>query len=278
LPRFLRKKKRVPSPLTPEIALVSPKQAVCFRLPVGIAFGSLLVAQLAWVVPTRFDSRSDAELIDRVQSLPMDRLATVFSAWEQKGKPDKTTRDRLSPFGKYSIMAGFQVGDQSASLELDYPFFGWHNLTNCYALRGWEVQSSKTLDTQLPGQHEGSTVEQSLARGLDEKAYLLYSIHDSAGRILKRPEKGPSSRWLQAHMLSPRGLNIHLCSLFGVQIGDDQVFSAEPEWFMPTLQIQVLVRGLKAPDEATKKQARLYFDSARDVLLRELSSSKESKP
>jgi hypothetical protein len=107
---------------------------------------------------------------------------------------------------------------------------------------------------------------------------LLYSIHDSGGRILKRPVKGPSRRWLQAHLLSPRGLNIHLCSLFHIDVAEQQVFSAEPEWYMPTVQLQIFIQGLQPLDEKQKKQARDYFDGVRNVLFQEMSRSPEITP
>ena len=273
LGRMFRRGKMPVSP--PELALASSATPVCFSLPVGLAFGLLAVTQAAWVVPTRFDTRSDAELVQRVEKLPFEKIEAVFSKWKATGI-DKPVRDRLSPFGKYSTVAAFEFLDHVASVEIDYPFFGWHNLTNCYSLRGWEVRSSATIETNLPGQPPGDTVEEVLTRGVDDRAFLLYSMHDSGGRILKRPEKGPSSRWLQAHMLSPRGLNIHLCSLFHIPIAEQQVFSAEPEWFMPTLQMQVFVQGLRPLDDASKAQVREYFDRARDVLLQELSAQGEN--
>ncbi len=113
---------------------------------------------------------------------------------------------------------------------------------------------------------------------MDGRAFLLYSSHDSEGRLLKRPGKYPGLCWLQAHLLSPRGLNIHLCSLFHIDIGEQQVFSAEPEWYMPTLQMQLFVQGLKTLDAKAMNQAHSYFDSARNSLLRELSRAPEIKP
>ena len=121
-------------------------------------------------------------------------------------------------------------------------------------------------------------MEQLLTKGVDEHAVLFYSSHDSGGRLLKRPGRYPGRRWLQAHLLSPRGLNIHLCSLFHIDIGDQQVFSAEPEWYMPTLQMQLLIQGLNTLDEKEMAQARTNFDRARSILLQELSPTPENKP
>jgi hypothetical protein len=145
-------------------------------------------------------------------------------------------------------------------------------------LRGWDVRSTKVLETLLVGQQTGDTVEQMLSKGVDGNALLLYSMHDSGGRILKRPAKGPSQRWLQAHLLSPRGLNIHLCSLFHIDVAERQVFSAEPEWYMPTLQMQMFVQGLRPIDEKLKEEARAYFDTARNLLFREMSRLPENQP
>jgi hypothetical protein len=77
-------------------------------------------------------------------------------------------------------------------------------------------------------------------------------------------------------MLSPRGLNIHLCSLFRIPVAERQVFSAEPEWFMPTLQMQVFVQGLKPLDPKAKEEVRRNFNRAREALLHELSTRGES--
>jgi exosortase len=268
-----RKKQTAPAGIAQPIPLASVP--VCFAAPVGAAFGLLLLAQTAWLIPTKFDNRSDAELVQRAEKLQPDRLANTFANWEKTGT-EKTVRERSSPFGKYSSLVGFRTGDKAISLEMDYPFFGWHNLTNCYALRGWDVKSTTTRETSLSDQQPGDTVEEILTRGVDDKGFLLYSIHDSGGRILKRPGKGPSKRWLQAHLLSPRGLNIHLCSLLGFDISEHQVYSAEPEWFMPTLQMQLFIHGLKPIEPKDMDLARSYFDDAREVLLRELSPSQGS--
>ena len=276
LRRWLPRKKRtarLPAPVAPLPAMAP----ACFSPPVAVAFGLLVLAQTAWLVPTKYDARSDTELVDRAQNLAFDRLSTDFTKWDKQGT-DKSVRDRSSPFGRYSILSGFNAGEHTTSLELDYPFFGWHNLTNCYALRGWDLKATTVHETLLPGQQPGDTVEQTLTRGVDEQALLLYSLHDSGGRILKRPGKGPNKRWLQAHLLSPRGLNIHLCSLFGVDVGENRVYSAEPEWAMPTLQMQIIVQGVTPIDPESMELARRYFDSAREILLRELSGSQEKQP
>jgi exosortase len=273
---FHRRKK--PAPAVEELspAPVSIGSAPCFSMPVAVAFGALVIAQMAWLVPTRFDTRSDSDLIDRGNALVFERVSAGCSGWEALGG-DKVVRERSSPFGRFSDFADFKVGNQLGKLELDYPFFGWHNLTNCYALRGWEVRSTKVVETELPGQQPGNTVIQSLTRGVDEHAFLLYSSHDSDGRLLKRPGKYPGRSWLQAHLLSPRGLNVHLCALFHIDIGEQQVFSAEPEWYMPTLQMQLLVQGLSTLDEKEMARARANFDHARSLLMQELSRDSEKK-
>jgi hypothetical protein len=275
--RLFRPRKRL-TPAAPPILPAHVGRVPCFSMPVAAAFGFLVLAQTAWFVPTKFDTRSDSELVERAQSLPFEKIAAGCSGWKMTGIETPPPRDRSSPFGKYSVLAAYEVEDQIAKLEIDFPFFGWHNLTNCYALRGWDVRSTKVLDTLLPGQQPGDTVEQFLTRGVDEQAYLLYSMHDSGGRILKRPGKYPDWRWLQAHLLSPRGLNIHLCSLFRIDISEQQVFSAEPEWYMPTLQFQVMVQGLKPPSEEQKEQARTNFDQVRNLLFQNLSRTPENKP
>jgi hypothetical protein len=78
-------------------------------------------------------------------------------------------------------------------------------------------------------------------------------------------------------LLSPRGLNVHLCALFHIDIAEQQVFSAEPEWYMPTLQMQLLIQGLSPLDEKEMARARANFDKARSLLMQELSSEPEKK-
>jgi exosortase/archaeosortase family protein len=195
LTRLFRRRKK-PARAVEELnpVPVSVGLALCFSTPVAIAFGALVIAQLAWVVPTRFDTRSDTDLIDRGNALAFERVSAGCSGWEALGG-DKVVRERSSPFGRFSDFADFKIGNQLAKLELDYPFFGWHNLTNCYALRGWEVRATKVVETDLPGQQSGNTVIQSLTRGVDEHAFLLYSSHGQGNiqaevgyrRICSRP-------------------------------------------------------------------------------------------
>ncbi len=60
-----------------------------------------------------------------------------------------TRRERDSTFGEHS-QAWTLAGDGvRAVVSLDYPFSGWHELTECYAAHGWSI-TSRSVDAPTP--------------------------------------------------------------------------------------------------------------------------------
>jgi exosortase len=54
-------------------------------------------------------------------------------------------RDRNSPFGQHSHTWYFENAPRRASFSIDYPFLGWHELSECYEAQGWRVVSRRTI-------------------------------------------------------------------------------------------------------------------------------------
>lgn len=52
-------------------------------------------------------------------------------------------RERGSSFGEFSQAWTLAADDALAVFSLDYPFVGWHELTECYASQGWTIASRK---------------------------------------------------------------------------------------------------------------------------------------
>ena len=58
-----------------------------------------------------------------------------------------TRRERNSTFGEHSQAWTLAGEGARAVVSLDYPFSGWHELTECYAAQGWSITSRRVDDS-----------------------------------------------------------------------------------------------------------------------------------
>jgi exosortase len=84
-----------------------------------------------------------------VQSRGLPELGREFvppptSDWRTLGF-ERVQRDRGSVLGERSQTWNFAFRDGRLVVSLDYPFVGWHELTECYRTQGWQVESRQML-------------------------------------------------------------------------------------------------------------------------------------
>jgi exosortase len=109
-------------------------------------------------------------------SLPQD-----LSGW-QRLEYATEHRDRSSDEGECSQIWRYRAGSVLAQVSLDYPFVGWHELTQCYEGRGWHIDERRVRDDESMAAIGGKIVEVDLSMPGGENGYLLFSLFDGQGR------------------------------------------------------------------------------------------------
>ncbi len=144
----------------------------------------------------------------------------------------------------------FRRGDTFASVALDWPFVGYHELVICYSVSGWHVHS-EAADPQ------GVThvnMDQP-----DGDGYLLFSQVDEAGRPVTTPA------------------SLDLESLRG-RIAGHLAIAKRTALSGPSYQMQVLMQSARPPTAEQRRAAdELYTDVRRELtrqLLAQLGGAK----
>ncbi len=163
----------VPAPVAAAAPHVPARlmRGVMFVATVLFAFFGL--GQLGWETSAQATPSSSSEeaMLRRSASLGRNTLPAELASWRlasfervrrSEQQPESVTWQYRSPYYK-------------ATVSLDYPFFGSHNVTDCYNLRGWKV----TQRTTTAAGYSKAT----LNRPFGETALLYYDIFDAEGTV-----------------------------------------------------------------------------------------------
>lgn len=108
----------------------------------------------------------------------------TIGEWALLPEGTKSTERTLS-FGSRSESFLYSNGKSIVQVSIDYPFYGFHDLNICYDFGGWQVAEIPTGDL-------GSTPEfpfnaSALSRGIDQKAFMVYSafLDDGQWKLFK---------------------------------------------------------------------------------------------
>jgi exosortase len=97
-------------------------------------------------------------------------------------------RGSESSFGEFSHEWHYRSGTTSATVAVDFPFRGWHELTHCYQSLGWSLKDRVVRTGKAPGGAEpGAWVEVLLERLPGRRATLIFAIDDQRGNDLEPP-------------------------------------------------------------------------------------------
>jgi hypothetical protein len=108
------------------------------------------------------------------------------SGW-QRTDYQLVRRDRGSAFGERSQTWSFERGDARAVVSLDYPFLGWHELGECYAMQGWQFLSRR-IDEQAD---RPPLVEIELRDARNNRSgLLLFALVDRTGTTVPPRRRG----------------------------------------------------------------------------------------
>jgi exosortase len=208
--------------------------------PVTAAYGALACANL-WLLWLVLSAPAPALDFD---TLGADALPARRGPWQRTGY-ETEVRDRHDQLGRFSQRWLYRAGPHNATVALDYPFPGWHELTICYRSQGWTVEERLVHVDEAAAQAGGPFVEVKLRKPPGRYAYLLFSGLDAAGRPLRPRDEG-----LRA------------------QVGARLFFLPQlhPSLRADTYQVQVLVPSYAPLTPAEQRQAQDLFQHARGLL------------
>jgi len=181
------------------------------------------------------------------------RPGATFTMPEQLGVwrriDDAMPAHQVETQGIESKIWHYQDGRTMASVALDYPFRGYHDVTVCYRGNGWRIthqerQYGAGTNASLP------LMQVEMARETASVASLWFSTVDETGH------------WLEA---SPAGRNfIYRWQLRG---GLEAT----------SYRVQVLVTGYAPLSTGERELSRQLFEAARQLLAQQLFSQLQSK-
>lgn len=118
-------------------------------------------------------------------------LDAQIDEW-QRMDYETVERDRNSPFGRRSQSWTFARDQVRAIVSLDYPFQGWHELTECYETQGWRVISREVL----PLDDAGAGVSVTLRHDMTERdGRLFFALLSSDGQAYSVRTLGEIDEW-----------------------------------------------------------------------------------
>jgi exosortase len=107
-------------------------------------------------------------------------LPLEIDGWKLVGEPKPQSKTAAYEDGVHSHIWKLQKNGMQAIVSLDYPFFGYHDVTVCYRNSGWTVNESKLLQAAAENDFIPN-MEIVLAKPGGVKAILLYSTVDESG-------------------------------------------------------------------------------------------------
>jgi hypothetical protein len=199
------------------VAAVSPGAGVVARpaaelprwLPaVAGAFAVLGVATLG----VEHHTRSGALVVAGNSSLPDGttfNLPARFGDWQRVDSAEPYHKAETQ--GINSQVWNYQNGQVVASIAIDYPFRGYHDVTTCYQLVGWNIDQVTREDGVGP-EAGIPDIAVEMSREPVSHASLWFSTVDEAGHWLERPVMAKSflERWELSGRVWPNSYRVQL--------------------------------------------------------------------
>jgi len=174
---------------------------------------------------------------------------------ESKPKPNTAAYED----GVHSHIWKLQKGGMQSIISLDYPFFGYHDVTVCYRNSGWTIDETKLLQATSENAFIPH-MEIMLARPGGTKALLFYSTVDEGGIWLENtPTRSPYNK---------EGKSLQEGNLF------DRLFlrlrlipyANENYDTMVNFRIQTLAAAQSGLSSAQKRDVEKLFQNTRTIL------------
>lgn len=206
--------------------------------------GVLILLQLPTLAREVRD-RSQAAAQVRLEVLDEGFLPAKTTAGERRDF-ELIDRNRASAFGEHSQVWQYQGNGRRSTLSLDYPFVGWHELTECYESQGWFVESRTTGETADGFSYVTVTMRHPLT-GRHGRLWFALLTHD--GRCVAVRKLGEVDE-----------LRDRLLQRLRDQLSWTPLASDDDQW---TYQVQMFVESYESPtDSAAAESLTLFVDFA----------------
>jgi hypothetical protein len=135
-------------------------------------------------------------------------LPDELDGWTLVGA-DSHERHLRSPDGQFSSQWRYRRGALECRVSVDYPFQGWHELTNCYRGNGWTLIARRVV-ADRSGASRWPRVEADLGQPAGERGWLMFGLFDRRGEpvapegthirgwpsLRQKLERSPLGSWL----------------------------------------------------------------------------------
>ena len=169
-----------------ESSIARPSLLRSLRLGAAFKLLTILLVFLGLVQLVRgWDFHTQREGAKKVNTTHFDgsaffELPLEIDGWKLVGEPKPQSKTAAYEDGVHSHIWKLQKNGMQAIVSLDYPFFGYHDVTVCYRNSGWAVNESKLLQAAAENGFIPN-MEIVLAKPGGVKAILLYSTVDESG-------------------------------------------------------------------------------------------------
>lgn len=238
-------------PTQPPQVIAAPERP--FRLPrrliwiVGGVFALAGLIQTVHGLTRFFQDRKLARIPDTaLVSGASFVLPEDIGGWRAISKVP--TEQKVETMGVYSKIWNYQRGSVVASVGLDYPFCGYHDVTLCYTLQGWETRSKRIQPSDVE-KKSPSEIEVAMKKDFMKYGTLWFSTVDEFGRWQDRGEISQT--------LSGRFANT--------------VDAAT------TFRVQVLVTSFSPLPDAERLEIHKFFEQARELIVQQLLAQTRHK-
>jgi hypothetical protein len=132
--------------------------------------------------PLESVNKLEEQMLERSESLHEDSLPELLGSWKRRSFE---RIDRSKGLITDSVSWVYRSPFYEATISLDYPFFGAHNVSECYHMSGWDVQEKVTTAAGYS--------KAVLNRPFGEAALLFYDVFDASGTVELESAKGKLS-------------------------------------------------------------------------------------
>jgi exosortase len=217
---------------------------------VASAFGVIGLAQVVWLWPQLADALTPDRIVERLQVLKEDDLPDHCGAARRDSFEIKE-RETGSDFGNFSRSWRYRLANRVVVVSVDYPFRGWHELTNCYGSVGWTLQQRV-----IRAGESGTFVTAALQQPEGRLGTLLFGLDDLDGAPLEPRSMGSPLAYLRNRLAilgtPPEQLGRRLATRY----------EAMPRGY----QIQLLIESDTPLSETEQIEARAFFDKVRRTI------------
>jgi len=187
-----------PAPLPrsgPTMKLLSTTALVAL----AVSGGTLAIASTKAVIASQRPGANpvlapvdEGKVIGTLGSLQEDFLPVNFDGWEQT-RFEVVKRSESNALGEHSRMWVYSTPFGIATLSVDYPFRGWHDLKTCYEGTGWST--SEVLTSQTAGGHGIYDVTQfTLRKYSGESALVVFAAMNEKLKPVPTREGGGATQ------------------------------------------------------------------------------------